>query len=195
MIKRISFLALLIVSVASFISSETPDVLLNNPSFEDTPQDATTPAGWHPGHILSTPDIQPGQWGANRKASHGRSYVGLIGRSNGTYEMIGQKLTNPLRKGECYNFSLDLAKSSIYDKFTGKSYLKAYGCKKGYTKQELLFKTPIVNHTFWKKYYYEVYPSKNYDYILFEIAYPEDKPIDNNILIDNCSAFISCSGV
>src|SRR5689334_15278944 len=48
---------------------------LFNPSFEDTPQDATMPQGWTGCKEGTTPDILPGFWGVYTPPSDGQTYV------------------------------------------------------------------------------------------------------------------------
>ena len=88
-----------------------------NPGFEDQPSDATVPKGWLPCEDGTTPDILPGFWGEYGDASQGRTFVGLITRENSTFESIGQRLSSPLTAGECYRFSIDLARGAVYAGF------------------------------------------------------------------------------
>jgi len=39
----------------------------------------------------SSPDIMPGAWGVNLLPSDGNAYVGMICRSNGTWESMGHE--------------------------------------------------------------------------------------------------------
>ena len=95
-------IALILLLVSSNLSAQT--ISLVNPSFEETPQDATMPAGWHSCKQGTTPDILPGFWGVTTEAFDGETYMGLITRENGTWESIEQRLSETLKKGECYTF-------------------------------------------------------------------------------------------
>ena len=59
-----------------------------NASLEDQASDATTPQGWYPCEPNTTPDILPGFWGVYLPAQNGETYVGLISRSDGSFESI-----------------------------------------------------------------------------------------------------------
>ena len=47
-------------------------ILLDNPSFEGEPKDATTPIGWLECEKGTTPDILPGFWGVYLQPYDGR---------------------------------------------------------------------------------------------------------------------------
>jgi len=66
------FIILISYLVAQPISGQ---IFLNNPSFEDTPSDATTPMGWFECEEYTTPDILPGYWGVYDEAVEGETYV------------------------------------------------------------------------------------------------------------------------
>ena len=169
-------------------------VSLNNPSFEDEPQDATVPMGWFPCEMGSTPDILPGFWGVYNESSDGETYIGLITRDDGTWENLGQRLSEPLEKGECYRFSLDLAHSKTYANYNLPVRLRIWGGQTRCDKAQLLGDTKAIQHEDWETYQFKFNAKKKFNYIIFEAYFMKGlfMKYKGNILIDNCSQFIPC---
>lgn len=170
-------------------------IYLSNPSFEDTPADATVPSGWWKIDSRTTPDILPGFWGVYSDASDGDTFIGLITRPNGTWECIGQKLSESIRKGECYYMALDLAHSYTYAGYSDPVKLRIYASSKKKKKEQLIFESPIIEHEDWKFYEFEFNAEKNYKYILIEAYHDKTKSsgYEGNILLDNIQAISLCS--
>ena len=169
-------------------------ISLQNASFEGEPQDATTPIGWLECERETTPDILPGYWGVYKEAYDGDTYVGLITRSNGTWEAIGQRLKSSLKKGQCYSFSLQVAYSELYAGYNEPIKLRIWGGDKRCEKTQLLGETKIIDHEEWKLYPFKFKPQDRIRYIIFEAYYNEDKKFthNGNVLLDNISPIIWC---
>lgn len=167
-------------------------IRLENPSFEGEPQDATVPVGWMPCELGTTPDILPGPWGVYQEASDGETFLGLITRSDGTHESIGQRLTTPIEQNECYSFSLDLAKSYTYTGYNNALKLRIWGAVSRCQKAELLFESPTITHSDWKEYDFSFVTKFNYHYIILEAYAPNNTAVKGNILLDNCSKIAVC---
>jgi hypothetical protein len=171
-------------------------IKLTNPGFEDTPADATVPKTWLPCESGTTPDILPGFWGEYGEAQQGETYVGLITRSDGSFEAIGQKLSSSLIKGECYTIKLYLAKGSTYAGFNKPLKLRVWLGNEICDKGQTIFTTKEVNHSDWKPYIIEFTPKDNYQYFRIEAFYQDGEfSYKGNILIDNLSNIIKCTRV
>jgi hypothetical protein len=170
-------------------------IRLDNPSFEGTPQDATSPVGWIPCGEHSTPDIQPGFWGCYTPPSDGDTYLGLTTREDGTWESITQRLSQPLKANECYDFNIDLARSNQYIGYNIPIKLRVWAGNKRCSKSELLTETPIIKHTTWQTYHLQFNPKKDYKFIIFEVHYASGIyfTYKGNLLLDNCSPIIPCA--
>lgn len=169
-------------------------VRLVNPSFEGKPQDATVPMGWHKCAHGSTPDILPGVWGVYTEAAEGETYMGLITRSDGSYESIGQRLSTALPVGECYRFSIDLAHSGAYAGHNKPIKLRIWGADRKCRKTQLLLETDLVKHRQWKTYPARfTVEDRAIHYIILE-AYYSDEPfsVEGNILLDNMTPIRLC---
>lgn len=166
---------------------------LRNASFEGEPADATVPVGWLPCERLTTPDILPGYWGVYQEASEGDTYVGLITRENGSWESITQRLPRTLQRDECYAFSLDLAHSRTYSGYNQPIRLRIWGGAQKCDKGQLLYESPLINHTAWKTYFVEFRLERPINYLLLE-AYHDDPPFSHrgNILIDDLTSLRPC---
>ncbi|HRD08067.1 MAG TPA: hypothetical protein PK037_10890 [Saprospiraceae bacterium] len=164
-----------------------------NPGFEDQAADATVPKGWLPCEDNTTPDILPGFWGEYGDASQGNTYVGLITRENATFESIGQRLSKPLSKGECYRFKIDLARGAVYAGFNKAIKLRIWVAENKCEKGQLIYTSDFIQHTDWKTYMIEFTSNKNHKYIRFE-AYYKDGNFSHkgNVLLDNLSAIQMC---
>jgi len=181
---------LLLIAFPLFIPGQ---IKLVNPSFEGEPQDATVPTGWMPCELGTTPDILPGPWGVYQEASDGDTYLGLITRSDGTFESIGQRLSQSLKKDECYSFSLDLANSKTYTGYNSPLKLRIWGSITRCQKAELLYESPTINHSDWENYDFSFATKFQYHYIILEAYAPDNKAAKGNILLDNCSKIAVCT--
>jgi hypothetical protein len=188
---------------------------LSNPSFERTKATAdysasTLPSGWETCNFEgeSFPDLQPGSFSVTLKPYHGKSYVGMVGRDNGTFESITQKLTTKLKAGVCYTMSLYLAKSPKYESFsrtTNKETnfnrplkLIIWGSENASCKislDKILAVSPPVNSNSWHKFTFFFKPNIDVTRIHFSAYFVIDKYYNGNILIDSLSQIVpvNCS--
>jgi hypothetical protein len=181
-------------------------VIVKNPSFEgklvagvldsETDLDYWIDCGQYIFPKESGFDIQPGSFEVVKEPKHGDSYVGLITRINGTYESIGQKLKERLRKDSVYTIKIYLAKSDQYwslDKsgvttkqnFSASVVLRLWGGNAECQKDELLYTSDPIFHSEWIEYSIQFKPAENYKYLLFEAFHPsDDKFVRGNLLLD-----------
>jgi hypothetical protein len=184
-----SFLSLLLFSCTTTLAlSQT---VLQNPSFEDEPSDAIIPHGWFMCSEGTTPDILPGFWGVDQKASEGNTYMGIISRPDGSYESIGQRLLPALEKGDCYAFSLDVAYSRAYAGYNQPIQLRVYLASSKCKREQLIYESKTISHKRWKKLKVEFTPEKEMKYIIIEAYAPSTTR--GNVLLDNMSDIRSCS--
>ena len=208
----LSCLCLLILS--SGISAQ--DVIIFNNGLEDTPRRGTTMTrsvdGWldcgatkFPNE--SPPDIHPDNfWKVNLAPAQGQSYVGLVVRQNDTYESISQGLDIPLKKGQCYTFSIYLSRSDDYwsgttdlsgrrsstqVNYTTPAIFRLWGGKIYCGQSQLLAESDPVNSSKWTKYEFEIKPATDINYITYQAFYeiPNWVPYNGHILLDDASNF------
>jgi len=188
---------LLIFCLSAFYGNAQEKIIkLQNASFEGEPQDATTPVGWHPCEIGATPDILPGIWGVTNETSDGETYVGLITRPNGTFEGIGQRLTESLEPGECYSFSIDVAHSKTYTGYDKSIKLRVWGGTTKCEKDLLIGKTDFIDGEEWETADFKIYPKAGapINYLIFEAYYTDEEfSRKGNILLDNISVIKKCN--
>lgn len=177
-------------------------VFLSNPSFEDYPRAGRQPMGWYDcGFPNETPpDVQPDPtFQVNKPAFHGNTYLGMVVRDNETWESVSQRLSKPLRKGKCYSFKLDLARSEDYysqsrvtnepANYATPAKIRIFGgygyCDKNY----MLAESKLVINTRWIEYEFKFEPIGDYSYITIEAYYqtPTLFPYNGNILVDHAS--------
>jgi len=182
------------------------EIKLNNPSFEDAPRHSAIPYGWKDcGDINeSPPDIQPGHFKVTQKAKGGKTFLGLVTRDNDTWEGISQRLSRTLKSGECYKFSVHLAKAEKYispskitfeeENFKEAVRLRIWGGNSHCDKKDLLGETSPIAHSTWKKYDFEFTPKSAYNYIFIEAYYKKKAlfPYNGNLLIDELSSIRTC---
>ncbi len=186
----------LFIIILLFSVSVSGQIKLDNPSFEDEPSDATVPHGWWACEDMTTPDIFPGFWGVHEEASDGDTYVGLITRPNNSWESIGQRFSEPLKKDNCYAFNMDLAHADTYAGYNNPLRLRVWISDKRCEKGQLIYESPLIDHTEWKTYPIKFKPSEEAKYIILE-AYHHINPVSykGNILIDNVSILNRCDRV
>jgi gliding motility-associated-like protein len=174
--------------------------LLNNPSFEGTPQTDSAPTPWKACNAFSSPDTQPGSWNVTKAPSHGKSYLGLVTRGNlGPYANINEaaqlQLNVKLIAGKTYLFSVDLAFSETqgheigwgdFLSYAHPAVLKIWGGVNSCEKTELLWESPVVNHPDWKPYPITIKPQRqDLNYLVLEANHSSLPSYFGNILIDN----------
>ena len=164
-----------------------------NSSFEGEPRDATIPRGWFICQEGTTPDILPGPWGVYTEAVHGETYVGLITRENGTWEAIGQKLTEKLIADRCYQMSLFVARSDTYADYHDPIKLRIWCGKSKCDRDELILETDYIRDTEWEKLEFNFTLKQDLHYILIEAFYRDGNfSHRGNILVDHISAIMQC---
>jgi hypothetical protein len=169
------------------------NIELSNASFEGEPADATVPQGWLPCKEGTTPDILPGYWGVYTEPSDGDTYLGLITRQNNTWESIGQRLPTDVEKGSCYAWALDLSRSDTYSGYNGPLKLRVWISKTKCQKDQLIFESPLIEHTDWKTYKIKFTPEDNFRYILLEAFHSEEEfSYQGNVLIDRLRPIQGC---
>lgn len=201
---------LLLLSLPLTLSAQSDIIYLENPSFEDEPR-----AGWQPNSWIdcgfpgeSAPDVQPfGGFGVTQPAQNQNTYLGLVVRDNKTWECVSQRLRRPIRKDQCYKFSIYLSRSAQYvsptkrepnrlTNFEKGTVLRIYGGNGPRDRAELLASTEVINHTEWKQYKFEFTPEKSdYQYFFLEVYYktPTMFYYNGNLLLDNASEIYSCN--
>ncbi len=205
--------SLIIISaiIALFLHAtwtEAQSIQLNNPSFEGVPAASTTPEGWRdcgkPGE--TPPDTQPNRtFRVFKKAQKGNTYLGLVTRDTDTWEAVGQLLETPIDGGECYDFSIYLARSDSYlsrrktdtiqTQFTQPICFRIWGGNNYCDKREMLAETGAIDHTAWKKYDFKLKPRREYNFITLEAFYvtPTLMAYNGNLLLDHCSSITLAS--
>ncbi len=196
--------------IASFIASFTALSQqgqigrLQNASFEGISSHGKTPSKWENCGALgeSEPDIQPTQFGVTRSPHQGQTYLGLVVRDNDTHEGVSQRLSSPLKKDNCYKFSIWLCRSEFYNSkssITNKDAnyslpvrFNIYGGSVPCQKLQLLGFVEEVTNTEWKEFFFEFKARQDYTYISIEANHkkPSLFPYNGNILVDQASDFI-----
>lgn len=205
MIKRFLQFSLLLAGFAPSNLDAQQTIKLDNASFEDFPQAAHTPSGWFDCGFASEtpPDVQPNpQFQVSKPAKEGKTYLGMVVRDNNTWEAVGQRLKIPLQKGQCYQFSLQLAKSELYvsnSKMTNKAVnyvtpaiVRIWGGNSYCSKDENLADSEPIENGTWRTYTFRLKPKSDYNYIMIEAFYkmPTLFPYNGNILVDHASDLV-----
>lgn len=177
-------------------------IFLRNASFEDMPRNSSPPRGWEncgfPGE--SPPDVHPDpefEFRVSKPAQHLNTYLGMVTRENETYESVGQVLGSPFVAGQCYSFSIQLARSEVYLSRSRKTNqpsnyvtpikLRVFGSYSMCGRKQLLGESALVGNYEWQEYRFKLSPDENYTHIVLEAYYdqPIFMPYNGNILLDN----------
>ena len=222
---RIPIVALIIILSFQFeaFSQNSNTVLkLTNPGFEGIPKAGTRVPGWTDCGIYRFPgqspvDLQPGSFEVVLKAYEGKSYLGMVSRDNDTWESVTQDLRKPLKKGECYTFSLYLASSPEYKsdarpdgiaaetaraegielryiRHTTPIVLRIFGSTSLCEPAELLAVSDKISNHEWKKFDFRFEPKSDLNYIMLEAftgKVPTPFASNGHILIDNLSEIVA----
>lgn len=181
-------------------------ISLKNASFEWSSAIANSiPPGWE---ICSRPNETPPDVHSkdtrHYKVKHapkvGKNFIGLVVRSNFTYESIHQKLKKKLQQGKSYKMEMYAAMSDTFEShdsqttklvsFTTPAIIRIWGVKNKCETLELLYESQPINHIEWKKLNIELRPEMNHDRILIEAFYDKmiTDPYNGNVLLDGISA-------
>lgn len=201
---RTYFIICLAILFANFtLSGQGDPIYLTNPSFEDMPRPGKPPRDWFdcgfPGE--TPPDVQPDPtFSVSKTPIDGGTYLGMVVRDNDTWESVSQKLSRPLQKGQCYEFSMHLSRSELYisvsrtsdetANYTTPAKLRIYGGFGHCDKQFMLAETKVIINHRWLEYKFRFEPIEDYTYIIFEAFYntPTLFPYNGNVLMDKASA-------
>ena len=198
-------LLLMMMMIAQSVTGQSVDTIkLFNPSFEDFPRNSVPPRGWEdcgfPGE--SPVDVQPGHFEVNKVPVDGNTYLGMVVRDNETWESVSQPLQGTLQAGQCYSFSIFLARSELYvsqsrvklqdANYTTPTRLKIYGGNDYCDRAVVLAETKEIVNYRWLKYEFKFEPKSNYTYITFEVFYktPTLFPYNGNLLLDHASDIV-----
>jgi len=204
-----AILTILFSISVTFLFGQMDTIHFTNPSFEGNPNEGgitrnSLPGGWMDCGFRgeTAPDVHPvrgGNFSVNKLAADGNTYIGMVTRDNDTWEQIGQKLSQPIKAGKCYSFSIALSRSETYlsqSRQTGNpsNYVKPitvrfYGGNEHCGKQDLLTTSPIIKNSRWLQYEFTISPNEDYKYFTIEAFYktPTLYPSNGNVLIDNLS--------
>ncbi len=197
-----------LISFVVFCAGAQP-LFLHNPSLEDArPRPAKLPLGWFTCAPLgySLPDIHPGgAFQVKTKPCHGRTYVGMVGRPDGSLEGICQELAQPLDSGACYLFALYAALSPHYLSFdpqTGQSLdynrslrIKVLGGISRCGNDVLLGISPPVVSSGWTRMEFFLQPVASLNFLRIEadFLHPDSLPYGGHVLIDALSPLFEVS--
>jgi outer membrane protein OmpA-like peptidoglycan-associated protein len=196
-------LAAIFTCAGAFAQGEP--IILTNPSFEDMPRHSKAPRGWHDCGFEgeSPPDVQPsGTFSVTHPPQEGDTYLGMVVRDNDTWESVSQRLSRPMQAGQCYQFSIHLARSELYvstsrvtdrtANYTTPAKFRIYGGFGHCDKQYLLAETKVIINNRWLEYNFKFEPIDNYSYIILEVFFktPTLFPYNGNVLVDNASPIV-----
>ena len=203
----------------SIDSSAQQTVRLANPSFEGKPQigtfnrtgTRTSIDGWYDcGSIrfpmASPPDLHGAKtdyWGIEDIVPfHGKSFLGLAVREDGSFESLCQKLESPLLAGVTYEFSIYLVRSTRYisptkanraeeQDFTHPCVFMLQGGTSMCDTEQLICKSEPISHDQWQEYVFQFKSATQLDNITLS-AYFEDpttSSYNGHLLLDHFSEF------
>ncbi|MCD4683708.1 MAG: hypothetical protein K8R86_10535, partial [Bacteroidales bacterium] len=161
---------------------------LPNPSFEGTPQPDIPPPGWAictP--VLSTPDVQPGNFGVYLPPSHGNTYLGMTARDDFTWEDVHSSLITPLSLDSCYIFQIDFAyQHNVAGYNMQPIVLNIYGYNTECDKNNLLWQSPAISNEDWVTYEFMIHPDEvDITDLVLEVYYNTLPAYWGYILMDN----------
>jgi gliding motility-associated-like protein len=179
---------------ALFLSTHnamSQDITIKNPSLEGTPGAGVAAPSWL--KCGNSPDIQPitpTYCGITQAASDGKTFAGVLATAYQD-EGIAQQLSAPVKKGRTYTFSVDLAFPGSYCTDLCFGAIKMYVGHDACDKAEVMWTSPAVYTTGWKRYYVTFTPSDDYEYFSFWPYFADscsNKHKASAMLIDNLSA-------
>lgn len=216
--KNFKIFALFIGMILLVFPSFSQNIKLRNGGFEDRARQGTSNEdqvikGWFDcGRIdfpaETPPDIHQGVnrkeafWDNEQASAQGSTYLGMVVRETDSFESLSQKLSLPLKAGKCYSFSVYLSMSPTYfshvsnggankKNFSQPIVMVMYGANGFCGEAEVLFESPLVDHSEWKLYNFKIEPSRDYNYIKIAAKWksPVLFPYNGHVLVDGASDF------
>jgi outer membrane protein OmpA-like peptidoglycan-associated protein len=202
--KHFFFLSLCLVSYSNW-AQPVKIITFTNPSFEDSPKQAQTPAGWldcSGTNEETPPDVQPnGVFGVVQSPQHGGTFLGLVVRDNNTVESVGQRLKTPLLKDNTYQFSVWACRSEFYNSksrttnknanYNTPALLELWGANEDGSLNQKLAVSNTISQTDWAKIDFEFTPTNDYVFFIIKAYYTHvSTPYNGNVLVDNISEII-----
>jgi hypothetical protein len=224
-LKNLIKCALLLLPCALFAqSSKAPMIKIENGSLEsimpknDTKatlrlsraeEDGMAVPKWKSCDIANnTPfDVQPGKFNCTTPPFDGCNYVGMVTRTDKTFEWTSQKLATPLLAGQTYMLTLYAARSDNYWSITMEDILNrqmntpmpkkqnfntpsrlALAASNDACEQGIYIADPVlVVDTNWQKITFRFTPTKSYTHLHLCATYHFKEATIGNILLDNIS--------
>ncbi|MFN4121971.1 MAG: T9SS type A sorting domain-containing protein [Flavobacteriales bacterium] len=191
----------LLFSYGLYAQVVTGEQITFNDSFEGFQQANVPPNHWNNCNDGSTTDTQPGAFGVNQLASHGKTYISLVTREvsqPGTAETVWAKLVKPLQKDSCLTFGIDLCVSNEFRaavngsnvQFNNPCRLRVWGFNNSCENKdefELLWESDIISHFNWRTYNIECKPKNGtVTKIAFQAWFIDTLNIKNGaLMLDN----------
>jgi len=185
--KSMTFLIIALLAIGQITAQHS----VINSSFEGEPQDATVPQGWLICAPGSTPDILPGVWGVYNDVVDGNTFIGLITRPDGSFESIGQRLSEPLVSGKCYETSIMLAHSTTYTGYNNPIKLRIWLGTSHCDKVQLILESDFIESQDWIPHKVKFTAEKAHVYLILEAYHPHGR-IKGNILLDQLGVIYDC---
>lgn len=201
--KHLLFISFFIFFGKNLLAQES--ISLKNASFEwGTAIANAIPPGWGicGGRNETPPDVHSAKtrhYGVKGMPKKGDKFIGLVVRSNFTYESIHQKLKSPLQKGKTYEMDMYVAMSNTFKShdavtmkevlFNKPAIIRIWGVEKICETKELLFESEPIDNLDWEKLSITFTPTMDHERIMFEAFY--DKMVEGeyngNVLLDGIS--------
>ena len=178
----------IVILFCMFLTLDGFSQYLSNPSFEGVPQPDIPPPGWAICTTgLSTPDVQPGNFGVYLPPSEGDTYLGMTAREDFTWEDVHAGLITPLSIDSCYLIKIDLAFQEDVATFSMQPIvLKIYGSNTTCDKNNLLWQSPAIGNEDWITYEFLIHPALvDITDLVLEVYYDSPNPYWGYILMDN----------
>ena len=208
--KKITIAFLLCLGGWMLSAQPAVPIPLKNPSFEDAPHHSHTPKGWENcGFEGESPaDVHPsGEFGVDKSAAHGKTYLGMVVRDNDSWECVGQRLPQPLLVDTCYHLDFLACRSETYislsratnqqANYNIPAVIRIWGGYEDKEKDgfEMLAETASIAQTDWQEYQVTFTSTAAYDYLYLEAYFDQGRPnpYNGNVLVDGLSGIVPCT--
>ncbi len=154
----------------------------------------------------TVPDVHPGKNGGFYKVKtqpvHGKTFLGLVVRENDTWEMVSQRLKEPLLADTTYSFRISLCHSDTYVSpsrmssdilsYSTPVILRIWGGDGYCNRKEILAQNNPILNIDWMEYEFTITPKMDYDAFTLEAYYDPMQafPYNGNLLLDHASDFV-----
>ena len=177
---------------------------IKNPSFEDVPRQARAPRGWFDCGFPDEsavdvhgegPDFESEFFGVREYADHGKTFLGMVVRDNGTYEGVSARLRQPLLSGTAYKLTVSVNQAISYHSssrlndtlvnYDEPILFEIWGGDKFCDMNIFIAEHDVNQFGVWRELTFHLTPEEDINFLSLFARQAFEEDVNGNVLVDN----------